>query len=357
MQAKFIFTDTKNGASNFRKLDIKFVNDFNRFLLKIHCTEIQINSSFRDTGASHKFGRAIDIDHLIANGKQYNFDFRYGKDYSDYRDEEFYNICKNYFGDRLFQYYSPAIIKHANQRDKKNNRLRFTNNKFAMWEKNKRDMQIKPDKRDVDQQHINHLHLSVDFDDQKLVKNYGLLFGNSAPVVQTKCPSTANPVTGDLPIRHAIDFSGIVNSDSIIIPDRLKQYREFIFNSKRKRISFLTARNSACKGSYLRTNWLYFKKSPSQLPYFSLDPNIHEFNRIFTEANKKQDFSKISTYDFLDKGDEKAGIYHSLNKLKRTAEDIPNKLPHFFAFATAGIGLYFAYPFILTALSKKKKSD
>lgn len=179
------FKDKKNGKAFFEKLDPNFVKLFLKFLSDIKCTYILITSSFRPgTKSSHSYGRAVDIDHLIIGKEKFKFNFWYDSTktdkYDSALDEKFFSICKLYFGENLFQYYSPSVIKHPRTNSVSN---KFKNtNRYLEWQKNQKILDAinsgKPDTRSNDQhqQHLNHLHLSVDLQDKKMDIGY---FGNS----------------------------------------------------------------------------------------------------------------------------------------------------------------------------------
>ncbi|MBK8399473.1 MAG: hypothetical protein IPL26_30055 [Leptospiraceae bacterium] len=149
----------ENAKTNFAKLDTFFINTFYSFLKSINCTSITLTSTFREgTESSHSYGLAVDVDNIVANGKIYLFNMWYGQQYSDSDDETFFNLARKFFGKTLHNYYSPAIIMHAGSNPVSNS-FRYVTDKKSVWEKAGK---IDPDKRTIEQQHVNHLHIAVD---------------------------------------------------------------------------------------------------------------------------------------------------------------------------------------------------
>lgn len=156
IQTKFT---NANAQNNFSKLDGLFINSFYSFLKSINCTSVTINSTFRPgTESSHSYGLAVDIDNLVANGKTYLFNMWYGAKYNDRDDEAFFNSARKYFGSTLHNYYSPAIVMHAGS-NPINNSFRYVSDKKAAWTNAGK---IAPEKRNIHEQHLNHLHIAVD---------------------------------------------------------------------------------------------------------------------------------------------------------------------------------------------------
>lgn len=156
IQTKF---SNATAQSNFAKLDGLFINAFYSFLKSINCTSITLTSTFRPgTLSSHSYGLAVDIDNLIANGKVYYFNFWYGNQYNDKYDEFFFNSARKYFGTKLHNFYSPAIVMHAGS-SPVNNSYRYVSDKKAAWTK---VGNIAPNKRNIHEQHLNHCHIAVD---------------------------------------------------------------------------------------------------------------------------------------------------------------------------------------------------
>jgi len=89
----------------------------------------------------------------------------------------------------------------------------------------------------------------------------------------------------DAPVRHFVDYSGV--RGAVNIPASLKNFNSFIQNDSKRRISFRVANGTS------------FRKAFSTVRY-STDPQIHEFNRIFTEANRNIDYKGVKTYDAID---------------------------------------------------------
>lgn len=170
------------------------------------------------------------------------------------------------------------------------------------------------------------------------------------------CPVNTYPGSPDLPVRHAIDFSGVSDIRSVVIPSRMEGFRGFLFSPKHSRVSFLTAR-----GSFCRSGSKFFKdgKWYSAGDFFSQDPNIHEFNRLFIQANPRLSYYDpndptkpyiIKTYDFLDKGDERAGAYNSFSVFRKEVETGVAKLPSkvggaftFLLYGAAAVAVFRVY--------------
>lgn len=171
------------------------------------------------------------------------------------------------------------------------------------------------------------------------------------------CPSGTMKPSYDHPIRHAIDLSGVSDISKVNFPPSLEKFREFLYNPKKRRISFLTARLSYCvTGAKFFKDGQWYQKGE----FFSVDPNIHEFNRIFVAANPNLTYYdyknpgsefQVKTYDFVDKGDERAGAVNSLIQFKEAVNKIPVHIAtatSFFIFSMAGL--------LLWKLFKEKKS-
>lgn len=104
-------------------------------------------------------------------------------------------------------------------------------------------------------------------------------------------PSGYYQPTTDEPVRHCIDFSGVSDDVIINLPDSIKNFREFRFNEKRKRISFLVAR-------------LQFYKSYFQQSVIDYDPQSAKFEALFLAYNPQLDFKSLQFYSFIDTSDE-----------------------------------------------------
>lgn len=89
----------------------------------------------------------------------------------------------------------------------------------------------------------------------------------------------------DAPVRHFIDYSGV--KGPVIIPQALRGYNSFIENQSRRRISFRVGNGTS------------YRKAFSTVRY-STDPQIQQFNRIFSEANRNIDYKGLKTYDAID---------------------------------------------------------
>ncbi len=153
------------------------------------------------------------------------------------------------------------------------------------------------------------------------------------------CPIGTFKGTYDLPVRHGIDFSGITDLKKINIPEKLTTYRDFLFNQKTRRISFKVARLSYCA---TRAKWFEDAQMYQKGIFFSVDPQVHEFNKIFLEANPKLTLTDtnpngLQTYDFVDKGDEQAGAIKTMIDLKNIFNAIPGKINTGLNFLVFGI--------------------
>lgn len=167
-----VFTDTAAKA-NMPKMDSVMLNLFYGFLKTIDCTSIELNSTYRPgkSNGSHSYGRALDINRITfnQNGTQKTIYFNlYFSGYNDKGDESFYNAVKSHFGSKLYNYYSPAIIKHAGQSTELNNQFRYAKNKLEVL----RNMENKErSQRGLHESHLNHLHVAIDYDGKMLKDN------------------------------------------------------------------------------------------------------------------------------------------------------------------------------------------
>lgn len=158
-----LFTSA-HAKDNFSKLDPNFINLFYGFLKKLGCTELELNSTYRPGKAangSHAFGRAVDINQMTVNGKSIPFNFKFQNKYDDKLDEWFYNECVAHFGTSLYNYYSPALVRHATATKAINNTFRFSKNRMADVLKAE---SIPSAKRNWNESHLNHCHIAIDFD-------------------------------------------------------------------------------------------------------------------------------------------------------------------------------------------------
>lgn len=142
------------------------------------------------------------------------------------------------------------------------------------------------------------------------------------------CPIGTFKGAYDLPVRHAIDFTGITDLKKINIPVKLTEFREFLYNTKARRISFKVARLSYCA---TRAKWFEDNQMYQKGIFFSVDPQIHEFNKIFLEANPHLSYTEtnpngIQTYDFVDKDDDQSGAIKAINDLKKIFNLLPSKI-------------------------------
>jgi hypothetical protein len=142
------------------------------------------------------------------------------------------------------------------------------------------------------------------------------------------CPIGTFQGTYDLPVRHGIDFSGITDLKKINLPEKLTTYKDFLYNKKTRRISFKVARLSYCA---TRAKWFEEGRIYQKGIFFSVDPQIHTFNKIFLDANPNIKFTDkdpngIQTYDYVDKEDDQAGAIKFFIDLKKIFNAIPEKI-------------------------------
>ena len=176
------------------------------------------------------------------------------------------------------------------------------------------------------------------------------------------CPSGTMKPGYDHPIRHAIDFSGVRDISKINFPKKLDSFKEFLYNPKRARLSFMTGRLSYCvTGAKFFKDGQWYQKGE----FFSIDPNIHEFNRLFIEANptltyydpkNPQKPFQVKTYDFVDKGDERSGAINSLIELKNVINDTPGKLGAGISLVIFGGAVLILYKVFGLPEEKKKEA-
>ncbi|MBE8401333.1 hypothetical protein [Leptospira borgpetersenii] len=90
-------------------------------------------------------------------------------------------------------------------------------------------------------------------------------------------------------VRHVIDWSGF--SGSVNIPDSLKSFYGFEEQKDKRRISFIVQSGTVFREQFTFT-------------IYSKDPQVQEFNKIFSQANGQiPNFSKsVLTYDYDTKG-------------------------------------------------------
>lgn len=160
-----LFT-SPHAKDNFKNLDPIFINSFYGFLKDYGCTEIELNSTFRPnkkTNGSHAWGRAVDINRILVKGQWIYFNFKFGAKYDDKKDQAFYEKLLEVFGSKLYNYYSPAIVRHATSTKAVNNTFRFSKNRVADVLKAE---SIPSAKRNWNESHLNHCHLAIDHDGQ-----------------------------------------------------------------------------------------------------------------------------------------------------------------------------------------------
>ena len=105
------------------------------------------------------------------------------------------------------------------------------------------------------------------------------------------CPIGYYTPSRDEPVRHCIDFSGVPDNVRINLNNTMN-FREFKYNDKRKRISFLTQRLSFCV-------------SLDRSKVISSDPQCKEFDTLFFTLNPHIPKASLLIYEFFDTGDER----------------------------------------------------
>ncbi|AKP25955.1 conserved hypothetical protein [Leptospira interrogans serovar Manilae] len=102
-------------------------------------------------------------------------------------------------------------------------------------------------------------------------------------------------------VRHVIDWSGY--SGEVNIPNSLRIFYGFLEESEKRRISFIVQ-----SGTVYREQFTF--------EIYSKDPQISEFNKIFSQSNIQiPNFSKsVRTYDYDTKGTNIPGIPERVKK-------------------------------------------
>lgn len=151
-----------------------------------------------------------------------------------------------------------------------------------------------------------------------------------------RCPIGAANFDGA--VRHCIDFSWFQKPYNV--PSELERFNQFIHNTQKKRISFVTANNSGCRE-------INFSN------VFSVDKtNIDEFNRIAIEANQHLDWTtalknpRQVSYDFADRDSEDANIYTLWSRiqesLNKTGKNITEGIP-LVGYIAIGLGIKYLW--------------
>lgn len=163
-EIKTVFT-SKHAKDNFAKMDAVFLSEFYGFLKKLGVVELELNSTFRPNekiNGSHAWGRALDINRMkYSSGKSIYFNFKFGNLQNEKDDENFYKEVLKHFGDKLYNYYSPALVRHATSKIAVNNTFRYSKTKIADVTKAE---SIPASKRGWNESHLNHLHIAIDMD-------------------------------------------------------------------------------------------------------------------------------------------------------------------------------------------------
>lgn len=150
-----------------------------------------------------------------------------------------------------------------------------------------------------------------------------------------RCPVGSRSI--DWTIRHCADFSGVTGK--IIIPDALSEFKDFRYNEKRKRISFVTANNSGCQ-------------KPNLIDVFSMDKyQIDRWNDLFIKANPYLKYHTdkspggVRFYDFADRdADDKNGFTFwskTQENLSNLADSLQDTIKVLFWTAVIGGSFYY----------------
>ncbi|EMI68935.1 hypothetical protein [Leptospira noguchii] len=107
-------------------------------------------------------------------------------------------------------------------------------------------------------------------------------------------------------VRHVIDWSGY--SGAVNIPEQLRLFYGFLEQPEKRRISFIVQNGTVYREQF-------------SFKIYSKDPQVLEFNKIFSQANGQiPNFSKsVLTYDYDTKGTNIPGIPE---RLKEEAADL-----------------------------------
>ncbi|EQA71976.1 hypothetical protein [Leptospira noguchii] len=137
-------------------------------------------------------------------------------------------------------------------------------------------------------------------------------------------------------VRHVIDWSGY--SGEVNIPDSLKIFYGFLEEPEKRRISFIVQ-----SGTVFREQFTF--------KIYSKDPQISEFNKIFSQSNIQiPNFSKsVRTYDYDTKGTNIPGIPE---RVKKEAEDFFKDAKN---IVLAGLGIFIGWQIFGDDLLGRKK--
>ncbi len=131
-----------------------------------------------------------------------------------------------------------------------------------------------------------------------------------------RCPLGSRSI--DWSLRHCADFSGVTGK--IILPESLNQFRDFRYNEKKRRISFITANNSGCQ-------------KPNLVDVFSMDKyQIDAWNSIFIKANPYLKYETASSpggvkfYDFVDRDSDDKNGFTFWSRTQEKIADLPDVL-------------------------------
>lgn len=143
------------------------------------------------------------------------------------------------------------------------------------------------------------------------------------------------------PVRHAIDFS--LTNQKVNFPRELESFNQFIYNSKKKRISFRVSNNSSFRAQFSKT-------------VYSQDENKHKFNELFIKSNPHLVANKdFKIYDFIDlesaREEGSKGIFIQIDNIEN---EIPKKINTGINLLLIGAGLFLLYKSTPYLLSKTK---
>lgn len=152
----------------------------------------------------------------------------------------------------------------------------------------------------------------------------------SSNFLNRRCPIGSRSI--DWTIRHCADFSGVTNK--IIVPDELVKFKDFRYNAKKRRISFVTANNSGCQ-------------KPNLIDVFSMDKyQIDQWNAIFIKANPylKYDTTDspggVKFYDFADRDADDKNGFTFWSKTQETISGLPDVIPSILWIIGIGTTIY-----------------
>ncbi|XDD52383.1 hypothetical protein AB3N59_18780 [Leptospira sp. WS92.C1] len=125
-------------------------------------------------------------------------------------------------------------------------------------------------------------------------------------------------------VRHVIDWSGY--SGTVNIPETLRLFYGFLEEPEKRRISYIVQAGTVYREQF-------------SFKIYSKDPQISEFNRIFSKANTQiPNFSNsVQTYDYDTKG---TNIPIIPERLKQEAEEL---FKDFKTILIVGVSVFIAW--------------